>query len=59
MEQFVGFALPGVPFGCTYALVAVCLVLTYQATGVFNCFESISPKKDPVFPLPAGTPAPS
>ena len=36
MEQFVGFALPGVPFGCTYALVAVCLVLTYQATGVFN-----------------------
>jgi len=26
---------------------------------VFNCFESISPKKDPVFPLPAGTPAPA
>ena len=25
---------------------------------VFNCFESISPKKDPVFPLPAGTPGP-
>jgi branched-chain amino acid transport system permease protein len=36
MEQFVGFALPGVPYGCTYALVAICLVLTYQATGVFN-----------------------
>jgi branched-subunit amino acid ABC-type transport system permease component len=36
VERFVGFALPGVPFGCTYALVAVCLVLTYQATGVFN-----------------------
>ena len=36
MEQFLGFALPGVPYGCTYALVAVCLVLTYQATGVFN-----------------------
>ena len=36
MEQFVGFALPGIPYGCTYALVAVCLVLTYQATGVFN-----------------------
>ena len=33
MEQFLGFALPGVPYGCTYALVAVCLVLTYQATG--------------------------
>ena len=25
---------------------------------VFNCFESLNPKKDPVFPLPAGTPAP-
>jgi branched-chain amino acid transport system permease protein len=36
MEQFLGFALPGIPYGCTYALVAVCLVLTYQATGVFN-----------------------
>ncbi len=36
MEQFLGFAFPGLPYGCTYALVAVCLVLTYQATGVFN-----------------------
>lgn len=36
MEQFLGFAIPGVPFGCTYALFAVGLVLTYQATGVFN-----------------------
>ena len=36
MEQLLGFALPGVRYGCTYALVAVCLVLTYQATGVFN-----------------------
>jgi branched-subunit amino acid ABC-type transport system permease component len=36
MEQFLGFALPGVPAGCTYALVAICLCLTYQATGVFN-----------------------
>src|SRR5215469_12069434 len=36
MQQFIGFALPGVPLGCTYALVAICLVLTYQATGVFN-----------------------
>jgi branched-chain amino acid transport system substrate-binding protein len=26
---------------------------------VFNCFESISPKKNPVFPLPPGTPTPS
>lgn len=36
MEQFLGFAFTGIPYGCTYALVAVCLVLTYQATGVFN-----------------------
>lgn len=36
MEQFLGFALPGIPFGCTYAIVAICLCLTYQATGVFN-----------------------
>jgi hypothetical protein len=26
---------------------------------VINCFNSINPKKDPVFPLPAGTPAPA
>jgi ABC-type branched-subunit amino acid transport system substrate-binding protein len=26
---------------------------------VFNCFDSINPKKGPVFPVPAGTPAPS
>ena len=30
-----------------------------KGENVFNCFESISPKKDPVFPLPAGTPVPS
>jgi len=36
MEHFLGFALPGIPYGCTYAIVAVGLVLTYQATGVFN-----------------------
>jgi branched-subunit amino acid ABC-type transport system permease component len=36
MENFLGFALPGIPYGCTYAIVAVGLVLTYQATGVFN-----------------------
>jgi branched-subunit amino acid ABC-type transport system permease component len=36
METFLGFAFPGIPYGCSYALVAVCLVLTYQATGVFN-----------------------
>ena len=36
MEQFLGFAIPGVPYGCTYALFAIGLILTYQATGVFN-----------------------
>jgi len=36
MEQFLGYAFPGIPYGCSYAIVAVCLVLTYQATGVFN-----------------------
>jgi branched-chain amino acid transport system permease protein len=36
MEHFLCFALPGIPYGCTYAIVAVGLVLTYQATGVFN-----------------------
>ncbi len=30
-----------------------------KGENVFNCFESISPKKDPVFPLPPGTPAPA
>jgi branched-chain amino acid transport system substrate-binding protein len=30
-----------------------------KGKNVFNCFESLSPKKDPVFPLPAGTPAPA
>ncbi len=30
-----------------------------EGKNVFNCFESLSPKKDPVFPLPTGTPAPS
>jgi ABC-type branched-subunit amino acid transport system substrate-binding protein len=30
-----------------------------KGQNVFNCFESLSPKKDPVFPLPPGTPAPA
>ena len=36
VEQFLGFAIPGIPYGCAYAIFAVGLVLTYQATGVFN-----------------------
>jgi branched-chain amino acid transport system permease protein len=34
--EFFNFALPGIPSGCTYALVAVGLVLAFRATGVFN-----------------------
>src|SRR5271166_2106273 len=36
MTEFLGYGISGVPYGCTYALFAVGLVLTYQATGVFN-----------------------
>jgi branched-subunit amino acid ABC-type transport system permease component len=34
--EFFSFALLSVPYGCAFALVAVGLVLTYRATGVFN-----------------------
>ena len=36
MTQFLAYAVPGVPFGCVFALMAVGLVLTYKASGVFN-----------------------
>src|SRR5271166_3796805 len=36
MTEFLGYGISGVPYGCTYALFAVGLILTYQATGVFN-----------------------
>ena len=36
MDQLLHDAVPGVPFGCGFALLAVGLVLTYRATGVFN-----------------------
>ena len=36
MVHFLGFAVPGIPNGCTFALFAIGLILTYQATGVFN-----------------------
>jgi branched-chain amino acid transport system permease protein len=36
MSRFLDFAIPGIPYGCAYALFAVGLVLTYQTTGVFN-----------------------
>jgi ABC-type branched-subunit amino acid transport system substrate-binding protein len=30
-----------------------------KGKNVFNCFQSTNPKKNPVFPLPPGTPAPA
>lgn len=36
MTQFLSYAVPGLPYGCVYALMAVGLVLTYQTSGVFN-----------------------
>jgi branched-chain amino acid transport system permease protein len=36
MTQFFNYAVPGVPFGCVFALMAVGLVLTFKASGIFN-----------------------
>jgi len=36
MGTFINYAVPGIPTGCEYALMAVGLVLTFRATGVFN-----------------------
>src|SRR3989440_12754178 len=36
MSSLLNYAIPGLPFGCIYALVAVGLVLTYRSSGVFN-----------------------
>ncbi len=36
MSHFLSYAIPGIPYGCNYALMAVGLVLTFRATGVFN-----------------------
>ena len=36
MSQFISYALPGIPYGCAYALMACGLVLTFKASGVFN-----------------------
>jgi branched-subunit amino acid ABC-type transport system permease component len=36
VSTFLGYALPGVPYGCDFALVAVGLVVTFRTTGVFN-----------------------
>jgi len=36
VSNFLNYAIPGIPEGCEYALIAVGLVLTFRATGVFN-----------------------
>ena len=36
MSTLLGYVLPGIPYGCDYALMAVGLVLTFRTTGVFN-----------------------
>jgi branched-subunit amino acid ABC-type transport system permease component len=36
VTSFLNYAIAGVPYGCEYALMAVGLVITYRATGVFN-----------------------
>ena len=36
MSTFLSYSIPGIPYGCDFALMAVGLVLTFRATGVFN-----------------------
>ena len=36
MTQLLSYAIPGLSYGCVFALMAVGLVLTYQTSGVFN-----------------------
>ena len=36
MSHLLTYAVPGLPYGCVYALVAVGLVLTFKTSGVFN-----------------------
>jgi branched-subunit amino acid ABC-type transport system permease component len=36
VSQLFNYAVPGIPFGCVFALMGVGLVLTYKAAGVFN-----------------------
>jgi branched-subunit amino acid ABC-type transport system permease component len=36
MTELISYVIRGVPIGCVFALLAVGLVLTYKASGVFN-----------------------
>jgi branched-chain amino acid transport system permease protein len=36
VEEFFGYVVRGIPFGCVFGLVAVGIVLAYKTSGVFN-----------------------
>jgi branched-subunit amino acid ABC-type transport system permease component len=36
VTELLGYIIRGIPFGCVYGIVAVCLVLAYKTSGVFN-----------------------
>ena len=36
MSQLLSYAIPGLPYGCVFALLGMGLVLTYQTSDVFN-----------------------
>lgn len=36
MSELLTYAIPGLPYGCVFALVAISLLLTYQTSGMFN-----------------------
>ena len=36
MSTLLNYGLPGIPYGCVFALLAVGLVVTFRTTGVFN-----------------------
>ncbi|MGH9169261.1 MAG: ABC transporter permease [Acidimicrobiales bacterium] len=36
MSELLSYAIPGLPYGCVFALLGTGLVLTYQTSGVFN-----------------------
>jgi len=36
LSHFLTYAIPGLPYGCVFALVGIGLVLTYKTSGVFN-----------------------
>jgi ABC-type branched-subunit amino acid transport system permease subunit len=36
VSQLLTYAIPGLPYGCVFALVGVSLLLTYKTSGMFN-----------------------